>query len=394
MKTPASVGLFTYSTAPRGSVVHAAHLAEALSDAGWNATLYALDKDGRGFYRPLRAPLRLIPAAPAPPTTAALVHQRAAEVGAYLARYRPRHAILHAQDCLSMNGLLSGRARGVDGGAALARTVHHVEAFVDPELARCQARSVRQADLCFVVSQTTRREVRAAFSIDAPVVGNGVDLARIDGADEGRVTFWRRRLAGGGPLGPLVLAVGGVEERKNSVRLLQAFGMLRRRHRAAQLWIVGGATVLDHGATRAAFEEARQRLDPAARAAVVELGVVPDADVPALYQVADALALPSLHEGFGLAALEALAARLPLVASARPPFTEFLDGDCATLVDPLSPEAIAAGIVEALESTEARLALGRRRAEEHSWQRVAALHVEHYERTVAHARDAFRRSLA
>ena len=56
-----SVGLFTYSTLPRGSVVHTAQLADALVDAGWDVTVYALDKDGRGFFRPLRARLRLVP---------------------------------------------------------------------------------------------------------------------------------------------------------------------------------------------------------------------------------------------------------------------------------------------------------------------------------------------
>ena len=69
------------------------------------------------------------------------------------------------------------------------------------------------------------------------------------------------------------------------------------------------------------------RLSPATQDAVIELGVVADDDVPALFHLANVLALPSLHEGFGLAALEALAAGLPVVASNAPPFTEFLDAD-------------------------------------------------------------------
>jgi glycosyltransferase involved in cell wall biosynthesis len=166
------------------------------------------------------------------------------------------------------------------------------------------------------------------------VVGNGVDLERFLRVDTARVAAWRARL-GTGP-GPLVLAVGGVEERKNTLATLRAFVRLRQTHPHARLWILGGATVLDHGAYRGAFEAARDELDRAARAAIVELGVVPEEDVPALFHLADVVALPSLHEGFGLAALEALAVGTPLVASDRPPFTEFLDGDCATLVDPRS----------------------------------------------------------
>jgi glycosyltransferase-like protein len=387
-----SIGLFTYATVPRGSVVHAAALAEALVAEGWEATVYALDKDGRGFFRPLRAGVRLIPAAPAPESMADLVRQRADEIAACLASTPVQHAILHAQDCLSMSGLLAARARGaLPPGTVLARTVHHVEAFADAELARCQERSIRDADLCFTVSETTRRDVAQRFAIDCGVVGNGVDLRRIDDVDPARLEQWRGRLVG---TGPLLLAVGGVEPRKNSVRLLQAFALVRERHPDAQLWIAGGATVLDHGAYRAAFDEARAALEPDTRAAVVELGVLPEGDLPALFRLASVLALPSLHEGFGLVALEALAAGLPLVASACFPFVEFLDAGCAALIDPLSPADIAKGIERALRSTGARRAAGRRRAETHSWQRVAALHLEGYERRIADARDALRRPLA
>ena len=62
-----SIGIFTYSSKPRGSVVHAAALAEALCALGHRATLYALSKPGEGFYRPLRCPLRLLPPNQRPP---------------------------------------------------------------------------------------------------------------------------------------------------------------------------------------------------------------------------------------------------------------------------------------------------------------------------------------
>ena len=125
-----------------------------------------------------------------------------------------------------------------------------------------------------------------------------------------------------------------------SLRLLGAFARLRAQRPDARLWILGGATVLDHGAYRAEFERAHDRLPAETRAAIVEVGVVAETDVPALFQLADVVAMPSLHEGFGLAALEALAAGVPLLASARAPFTEYLDESCAILVDPLSEPAI------------------------------------------------------
>jgi glycosyltransferase-like protein len=399
---PPSVGIFTYSTVPRGSVVHAAALADALVDAGWDATLYALDKggteagekagpDGGGFFRATRARLRLVPAAVAPATTAGLVPQRADELAGFFARARPRHDLLHAQDCLSANGLLTAADRGLHASAPVVRTVHHLEAFADPVLAACQERSIRQADFCFAVSETARRDVAAALGVECEVVGNGVDLERVQRADLAKIESWRARLDG---RGPLVLAVGGIEPRKNSLRILGAFARLRAQHPNAALWIVGGATTLDHGEYRAAFARALAALDAHIRDAVVELGVVSEADLAALYHVAQVVALPSLQEGFGLVALEALAAGLPLVASDCPPFTEFLDAACATLVDPTSEQAIAVGLVDALEAPAAQIEAGRRRAELHAWSRVAALHIAGYERILSHARNALRRSLA
>jgi glycosyltransferase-like protein len=383
------VGLFTYSTLPRGSVVHAAALADALADAGWDATLYALDKDRRGFFRPLRANLCLVPAAAAPPTTLELVRLRAREMATFLARHRPRHDVFHAQDCLTANGLLEARARGRD--IELVRTVHHVERFEDPHLAACQRRSILEASLCFTVSEAARADVAEAFGVETAVVGNGVDLRRFERVAPERFAALRSMGADGAPI---VLAVGGVEPRKNTTRILQAFARLHARHAAARLWILGGATVLDHGAYRATFDAAMAALDPAARRAVVELGVVPDEDVPAIFARADVLASPSLHEGFGLSALEGLAARLPVVASAQAPFTEFLDETCAVLVDPLSVEAIAEGLERALADAPRLSRAGRERALAHGWDRVAARHAEHYERIIADAGDALHRSLA
>ncbi|HXJ19373.1 MAG TPA: MSMEG_0565 family glycosyltransferase [Polyangia bacterium] len=385
-----SVGIFTYSTVPRGSVVHAAALADALTEAGWDATLYALHKDGRGFFRPLRARLRLVPAAPAPPTTAALVRQRAGELTDFLAAAGADHDVLHAQDCLSASGLLAAREAGVIH-APIARTVHHLEAFADAELSRCQNRSIRDVDFRFAVSRTTRHEVAAAFGFSCHLVGNGVDVDRLRLLDPERLAFWRTRLAGARPL---VLAVGGVEPRKNSLRALQAFACFHARRPDARLWIAGGASALDHSAYRAAYDGALAELPPATRDAIVELGVLPEADLVALFALADVAMLPSLDEGFGLVALEALAAGVPLVASNRAPFTEFLDGGCATLVDPMSAEAIAAGLEQALAAPPARITAGRRRAESLSWSRVAAATIDGYERVLGHAGNALRHSLA
>lgn len=64
MKKLLNIALFTYSTKPRGGVIHTIELAEALEAVGHNVCIYALDKDNLGFHRPLHCPNKLIPTKP------------------------------------------------------------------------------------------------------------------------------------------------------------------------------------------------------------------------------------------------------------------------------------------------------------------------------------------
>jgi glycosyltransferase involved in cell wall biosynthesis len=178
--------------------------------------------------------------------------------------------------------------------------------------------------------------------------------------------------------GPVLLAVGGVEARKNTLCILRAFVRVRALHPGARLVVVGGATVLDHGAYRRRFDAELAALPEPVRGAVHETGVVEEEDVPALFRVAGVLVYPSAHEGFGLAALEALAARCPLVASRRPPLTEFLDDSCAVLVDPDSEVDVARGVIDALAGPSGRIDAGARRATGFSWGGVARMHLDRY----------------
>ncbi len=369
-----SVGLFTYSTLPRGSVVHTANLADALHDAGVDVTVYALDKDARGFFRPLRANLALVPASHTPSSTAELVKTRARELAQHLASHRPSHDVYHAEDCLTANGLLGFRSSGRP--FRVVRTVHHVEAFADPFLAACQRRSIVEADLCLAVSEATALDVSRTFHVATGLTTNGVDVQHFADVAPSRLSAWARKLRL--DAGPIILAVGGVEERKNTLRILRAFVRVRDEVPDARLWILGGATVLDHGAYRAAFDREVASLPAATRAAVTLIGVVAHEDVPAIFRLASVLAFPSVHEGFGLTALEGLAAGIPVVASRRAPLTEFLDDECAILVDPLSEAAIARGISSALHGTALHRDAGFRRARSLSWSRVASQHIDHY----------------
>jgi glycosyltransferase involved in cell wall biosynthesis len=238
-----------------------------------------------------------------------------------------------------------------------------------------------------VVSSAVEADLRRTFGVGALRVSNGVSVARFAQRDAACMGALRTRIGLGDD--PVDLAVGGVEPRKNTIRTLLAFARLRAKVPRARLVIIGGATVLDHGAYRERYESALSGLPFATRSRVHELGVVPDAEVPTFFHLARVLSFPSVDEGFGLVALEALAAGLPVVASAAPPLTEFLDESVATLIDPHSDQDIAQGLALSLSVTPARVAAGRRRAAAYSWERVAAMHMDAYASLTGRERARF-----
>jgi glycosyltransferase involved in cell wall biosynthesis len=130
---------------------------------------------------------------------------------------------------------------------------------------------------------------------------------------------------------------------------------------------------------------------------VLFAGVLSEAELMASYQLADAVVCASLKEGFGMCALEALAAGVPLIASRRAPFTEQLDDRCATLIDPESPEALSAALWRVLlcgRVDNARLSQGLERARRFSWQRAATDHVRLYGELRARPASGVRQQVA
>ena len=381
-----SVGIFTYSTKPRGSVVHAACLAEALQRKGAEVTLYALSKAGDGFYRPLSCALRLIPAEPAPLEVDALIRQRIAEFCTGIAALGVRHTICHAEDCLAANALVA--ARSVLGAAGIVRTVHHVEQFESPYLMACQERSVASADLVLSVSQVTSREVRAVYGRQAPVISNGVDLTRFEARSALALGRVRERL-GVGPDETLILSVGGVEARKNSLGALGAVRAAFAEHPHLRWVIAGGASIWEHESYRAEFARQLQALPEALRARISILGTIPEAELTLLYRASDVLLCPSLQEGFGLCVLEAMAAQAAVIVPRGAPFDEYLDETCASFVDSNSVMDITRGLLQLLREPAQRqrlVAAADLRVRRFSWDLVAERHLARYESLLGRGR--------
>ena len=372
-----NIALLTYSTKPRGSVVHTCELAIALTELGHQVCIYALDKDGLGFERELPCDIRLIASAPAPNDIDALIQLRISEFVEAIASDLPVFDIYHAQDCIGANALDQLKKDGII--SAFVRTVHHIEDYASPYLQACQDRSIRNPDLCLCVSDRWQKVLDTDYDITAPKVINGVNLKRFSPNISGTETALRQKFGIHGS--PIYLTVGGIEPRKNSISLLEAFAKVLKIHPQAQLIIAGGATLFDYQEYRDLFFERVKDLGIDEGRALLLPGVLSDEELPAIYRCADIFCFPSLKEGWGLVIFEAIASGLPILVSQEPPFTEFIQPQQAEWVDPSSIDAIATGMLNLAGSsrTEKITSENQNVLEQYSWKQSAHRHINAYE---------------
>ena len=378
--------MLTYSVKPRGGVVHAIALSEALAARGHEVELFAVGPPGAAFFRAPAVPANVVPhVAPDAPFDARI----AATIAAYRDGLRARLAggrfdVVHAQDCISANAALALRAQGAI--PHVVRTVHHVDDFRSPSLVECQRRSIAEPDRVVCVSRAWVARLRAEFGVAAEVVGNGVDTERYRPPRDAAERRAARDAAGlNGRLA--ILTVGGIEPRKGSLTLLEAFAAARAAmpERRPLLLVAGGATLFDYRDEVERFHTRAEQLGLNGDLRI--LGPVSDAQLETLYRAADVFALPSVKEGFGLVVLEALAAGLPAVLSDLDVFDEVLgDGESALRAPVGDAPAFAAAIVRVAGSPTlaARLrAAGRAVAARHAWAPVGAAQEAVYEGLLA-----------
>ena len=377
---PLRVALMTHSTNPRGGVSHCLALAEALTELGHDTVVHAPDPAGRGFFRKARCGTVAVPAGRIESlSTADMVEQR---IDDYWDWFRPpghrAFDIYHAHDGIGGNALADLTAAGLIPG--FVRTVHHLDHFADPRIEARQVRAVTAAECVLCVSDVWADTLKRDFGVTARRVRNGVDTTafspRPDASDQRVRNQW------GLGRGPVFLAVGGLEPRKNSLRLVEAFAAVRGRYPEAQLVVVGGASVLDHAdyARRCLAAISEHGLDTGAVPPLVITGPVPQSDMPALYRIADTLAFPSLVEGFGLAVLEAMASGTPVVVSRIAPFTQYLGDADALWATPTDTDSIVAALDASLDPGRRRVSIERGHdvAARHDWASSALDHVELY----------------
>ena len=209
-------------------------------------------------------------------------------------------------------------------------------------------RAARGADAVVCVSQTTRRDVLARWGVD----GAKIVVAPHGPGQQPRLVAAVRA--------EHFLYVGDDEPRKNLGLLLDAYA----RYRADA---PSGAALPLVLAGRARADAAGVRCEPTP-------------DLAKLLNGAAALVHPALHEGFGLTALEAMSAGVPVIAARSPGLAETV-GEAALLVDPYDAPALAAALAAVATDPALRADLaarGRQRAAGYSWQASARAHIAAY----------------
>jgi len=204
------------------------------------------------------------------------------------------------------------------------------------------------------------------------VIPEGVDPpAKLPSAQERLCE--RRALVGEG--NEMVLTVGVIQTRKNTLNALKALALLPARFR---LVLAGGE---GYGAEAALDFIRREGLD----SKVVRLGYVAPARLRSLYQAASVFLFPSLEEGFGLPVLEAMAHGAPVVASKTSALPE-VGGDAALYIDPRDPKDIAEKVRRVAEDELLRqslIARGLGRAPRFTWRRTAEATLAVYNEVLA-----------
>ena len=372
------VALVTYSTKPRGGVVHTLSLADAMVDQAMDVRIVALGNADQGFFRPSRAPYILVPQSPPADTLEKRVFASIDDLEVGLSKVAGDVDILHTQDCISARA--AARVRDSGARVRVVRTVHHVDDFTTTALIECQRKAIEEPDELVVVSEDWRNRLKAEFGVDATVIHNGVD-ARFGPIEESRRVAVRQRAGLDDRF--VFLAVGGIEPRKGSVYLFEAMSILARAlDPAPALVVVGGHSFQDYARYRDDALAMLPGLGLELDRDIVLAGTLSDDELHEWYRSADALAFPSIKEGWGLTVLEAMAADLPVVSSDIDVLREYLTPDeSAVMTRVADPISLADGMRRVVTDDALREKLirgGRSVVPAFSWERAAKEHARLY----------------
>jgi len=233
-------------------------------------------------------------------------------------------------------------------------------------------RMIAEASGLIAISASTKRDLQTEFgpelAVPVQVIHLGVDPVFFKAYEQKQAMCRKYGLE------RYVLFVGTLQHRKNLPRLVEAFARLKQAHNIPHKLVLAGPGRWGAELVYAAVAENGVEGD------VFFPGYVPASDLPGLYAGADVFTYPSLHEGFGIPLLEAMASGTVVLTSRLFSMPE-VAGDAAILVDPYDVDAISAGLWRALGDNELRQRLitkGKARAERFTWRRTATDTLEFY----------------
>ena len=229
----------------------------------------------------------------------------------------------------------------------------------------------RRADAILTVSEFSKREIVDAYQIDPSkifVTLNGIDHQRyrpMEHRADIDERLDRYRLAK-----PYFITVGRLESKKNIVNLVRAFTLFKQRAGAGDPY----ALVLV-GMPGFGYEEIKKEIvRSTARDLIFELGYVPESDLPALLNAADALIHPSWYEGFGIPPIQAMACGCPVISSSAGSLPEIIGDGNALFFPPHDANALAnemATLIQDRHFTEQLRTRGIEHSASFTWARTA-----------------------
>jgi glycosyltransferase involved in cell wall biosynthesis len=299
--------------------------------------------------------------------------------------YLPLHA-WGADVFVSMTGLFPVGPLWSKRKIAVSYDIHPIQHLADPQKFPCQysrksllrtafemRKAIEGADQIVTVSRSAAEEIHGFLGIPRDRMVNvpcGVDHHFFFPQDSERVEKLRKRYR---LPEEFYLFLGypdaSAGNKKNLHLIVEAYSHAHEDERHLLPVVIAGGE-------RAGFRDEPDRVPIGGSSPhrFLYLGFCPDGDLPALYTAARALIFPSLHEGFGIPPLEAMACGTPVIAANRPAIPEVV-GDAALLIDPLQPQSLLAALGKVSEESirQELIAKGFERTRLFSWERSAEI---------------------